>query len=138
VVGSVFVSQHYLQNVLAYFTLDAGAVVLPVIVLVTLVAPRCAKLVEPHRARFTLLTDSVLLLLAILWMLLLWKDGGSSRQVGLACAFIGIGVGFAVTPASSSIIGAVALRRVGTASGTADLRRDLDMPLHRDTRSHLV
>ena len=38
---------------------------------------------------------------------------------------IGIGVGFAGTPASHSLTGSVPVRRAGMASGTADLQRDL-------------
>ena len=39
--------------------------------------------------------------------------------------FLGIGVGFAGTPASHSLTGSVPVRRAGMASGTADLQRDL-------------
>ncbi|HEY6411797.1 MAG TPA: hypothetical protein VIY29_30430, partial [Ktedonobacteraceae bacterium] len=46
-------------------------------------------------------------------------------QVGLGYAFIGIGVGFAGTPASRSLTGSVPVKRAGMASGTADLQRDL-------------
>ena len=38
---------------------------------------------------------------------------------------VGIGVGFAGTPASHSLTGSVPVRRAGMASGTADLQRDL-------------
>jgi hypothetical protein len=38
---------------------------------------------------------------------------------------MGIGVGFAGTPASHSLTGSVPVRRAGMASGTADLQRDL-------------
>jgi MFS transporter, DHA2 family, multidrug resistance protein len=38
---------------------------------------------------------------------------------------MGIGVGLAGTPASHSLTGSVPVRRVGMASGTADLQRDL-------------
>ncbi|HKY14257.1 MAG TPA: hypothetical protein VJM33_04990, partial [Microthrixaceae bacterium] len=40
-------------------------------------------------------------------------------------AFVGIGVGFAGTPASHSLTGSVPVKRAGMASGTADLQRDL-------------
>ena len=53
--GAAFISQQFLQNVLGYSTLDAGAAFLPAIVFMILVAPRSAKLVEAHGARFTLL-----------------------------------------------------------------------------------
>jgi DHA2 family multidrug resistance protein-like MFS transporter len=58
-------------------------------------------------------------------MLLLWKEDAPYWRVGLAYVFIGIGVGFAGTPASHSLTGAVPVQRAGMASGTADLQRDL-------------
>jgi DHA2 family multidrug resistance protein-like MFS transporter len=123
--GSAFVSQQYLQNVNGYTTLEAGAAFLPAVILMILVAPRSAKLVETRGARFTLLSGYVFLFLAFVWMLLLWSEGSPYWQIGLAYAFIGIGVGFAGTPASHSLTGSVPVRRAGMASGTADLQRDL-------------
>jgi len=123
--GAAFISQQYLQNVLGYSTLEAGAAFLPTIVFMVLVAPRSAKLVESRGARFTLLCGYVSLLFAFLTMLFLWKDGSAYWEIATAYAFIGIGVGFAGTPASHSLTSAVPVRRAGMASGTADLQRDL-------------
>jgi len=123
--GSMFISQQFLQNVLGYSTLQAGAAFLPAIVFMVIVAPRSAKLVEDRGARFTLLCGYVFMLLAFTWMLLLWKEGSSYWKIGLAYALMGIGVGFAGTPASHSLTGSVPVRRAGMASGTADLQRDL-------------
>jgi DHA2 family multidrug resistance protein-like MFS transporter len=53
--AAAFVSQQYLQNVLGYSTLEAGAAFLPAVIFMILVAPRSAKLVETRGARFTLL-----------------------------------------------------------------------------------
>jgi hypothetical protein len=64
-------------------------------------------------------------MLGFLSMLLLWQEGIPYWKVGLAYALVGAGVGFAGTPASRSLTGAVPVRRVGMASGTADLQRDL-------------
>jgi hypothetical protein len=58
-------------------------------------------------------------------MLLLWRESSPYWQVALGYAFVGIGVGLAGTPASHSLTGSVPVRRVGMASGTADLQRDL-------------
>jgi MFS transporter, DHA2 family, multidrug resistance protein len=123
--GAAFVSQQFLQNVLGYSTLGAGAAFLPAIVFMVIVAPRSAKLVEARGARFTLLCGYVFLLGAFTWMLLLWDEGAPYWRVGIAYALIGIGVGFAGTPASHSLTGSVPVRRAGMASGTADLQRDL-------------
>ena len=58
-------------------------------------------------------------------MLLLWKEDISYWKVALGYALVGIGVGFAGTPASHSLTGSVPVKRAGMASGTADLQRDL-------------
>jgi MFS transporter, DHA2 family, multidrug resistance protein len=123
--GSMFISQQYLQNVLGYTTLEAGTAFLPAVVLMVLVAPRSARLVEARGARTTLLIGYVFLMAAFLWMFFVWGEGSPYWKVGIAYAFIGIGVGFAGTPASHSLTGAVPVNRAGMASGTADLQRDL-------------
>jgi DHA2 family multidrug resistance protein-like MFS transporter len=123
--AAMFVGQQFLQNVLGYDTLEAGAAILPAAVLMVIVAPRSAKLVEARGARFTLLIGYVFCLLGFVTMLALWEDGISYWKVGLGYAFIGIGVGFAGTPASRSLTSAVPVKRAGMASGTADLQRDL-------------
>ncbi len=123
--AAAFIGQQFLQNVLGYSTLQAGAAILPAVVFMVLVAPRSAKLVEARGARVTLLTGYVFVLLGFLTMLVLWDEGTPYWEVGLAYAFVGIGVGFAGTPASHSLTGSVPVKRAGMASGTADLQRDL-------------
>jgi DHA2 family multidrug resistance protein-like MFS transporter len=123
--GTMYIGQQFLQNVLGYSTVGAGAAILPAAVCMVLVAPRSAKLVEARGARVTLLIGYVFVLLGFLTMLLLWKEDISYWKVALGYAFVGIGVGFAGTPASHSLTGSVPVRKAGMASGTADLQRDL-------------
>ena len=123
--AAAFVSQQFLQNVLGYSTLEAGAAILPAVFFMVLVAPRSAKLIGAYGARFTLMCGYVALTLAFLSMLLLWDEGSPYWQVAIAYVFIGIGVGLAGTPASHSLTGSVPVQRAGMASGTADLQRDL-------------
>ena len=124
--GAAFVSQQFLQNVLGYSTLEAGAAFLPTIVFMVLVAPRSAKLVESRGARFTLLCGYASLLLGLrARCCCCGMPAAPYWKIGLAYVFIGIGVGFAGTPASHSLTGSVPVRRAGMASGTADLQRDL-------------
>ena len=123
--GAMFIGQQFLQNVLGYSTVDAGLAILPAAACMVVVAPRSAKLVEARGARFTLLCGYVFVLLGFLTMLLLWKENIDYWKVGLGYAFVGIGVGLAGTPASHSLTGSVPVTRVGMASGTADLQRDL-------------
>jgi DHA2 family multidrug resistance protein-like MFS transporter len=123
--GAMFIGQQFLQNVLGYSPLEAGAAILPAVIFMVIAAPRSAKLIETHGARFTLLLGYCFCLLGFLTMLLLWEDGSPYWQVGLGYAFVGLGVGFAGTPASHSLTGSVPVRRAGMASATADLQRDL-------------
>ena len=123
--GAMFIGQQFLQNVLDYSAVEAGAAILPAALLMVVVAPRSAKLVEAKGSRFTLLSGYVFVLLGFLTMLLLWKEDISYWKVALGYAFVGIGVGLAGTPASHSLTGSVPVKRVGMASGTADLQRDL-------------
>jgi EmrB/QacA subfamily drug resistance transporter len=122
--GAMFIGQQFLQNVLAYSTVSAGAAILPAAICMVLVAPRSAKIVEARGARFTLLLGYLFILLAFATMLLLWNEGIPYWMVGLGYVFLGIGVGFAGTPASRSLTGSVPVTRAGMASGTADLQRD--------------
>jgi MFS family permease len=123
--GAMFIGQQFLQNVLGYTTLQAGAAIIPAALAMVVAAPRSAKLVEARGARFTLLSGYVFVLLGFGTMFLLWDEGISYLPVALGYVFVGIGVGLAGTPASHSLTGSVPVSRAGMASGTADLQRDL-------------
>jgi EmrB/QacA subfamily drug resistance transporter len=123
--GAMFIGQQFLQNVLGYDTLEAGTSILPAAAFMVIIAPRSAKLVESRGARFTLLLGYVFCFLGFVWMLARWNEGIPYWEVAVAYALVGIGVGFAGTPASHSLTGSVPVARAGMASGTADLQRDL-------------
>jgi DHA2 family multidrug resistance protein-like MFS transporter len=123
--GSAFISQQFMQNVLGYDTLAAGAAILPAVVFMVLVAPRSAKLVSANGSRRTLLTGQAFLFIAFLLMLLFWNESIHYWEVAIPLCFMGAGVGLAGTPSSNSLTGSVPVKRVGMASGTADLQRDL-------------
>ena len=93
--AAMFVSQQYLQNVLGYSTLEAGTAILPAALVMVVVAPRSAKLIEARGSRFTLLCGYVFLFLAFLWMLLVWDEGAPYWHIAAAYIFIGAGVGLA-------------------------------------------
>ena len=90
-----------------------------------LIAPISARMVGQVGSRTTLLAGYFFVFLGFLTMLLLWKEGSGYWQVGLGYALVGAGVGFAQTPAAHSLTGSVPPTRVGMASATADLQRDL-------------
>jgi MFS family permease len=123
--GAMFIGQQFMQNVLGYSTLDAGAAILPGAIGMVLIAPRSATLIQARGSRFTLLTGYLFCLLGFLFMLLIWNESSPYWHIGLAYLLVGAGVGFAGTPASHSLTGSVPVSRAGMASGTGDLQRDL-------------
>jgi DHA2 family multidrug resistance protein-like MFS transporter len=123
--GIAFINQQYLQNVQDYSTLEAGAAILPAVFFMVVVAPRSAKLVQERGSRATLLLGQSILALAFIGMLVLWGEGSPYWMIAIPLCLMGIGVGLAGTPSSNSLTGSVPVRRVGMASGTADLQRDL-------------
>jgi EmrB/QacA subfamily drug resistance transporter len=123
--GVLFINQQYLQNVLDYSSLEAGAAILPAVVVMVLVAPRSAKLVHQWGSRATLLVGQSLLGLSFVAMFLLWGESTAYWIVAIPLLLMGLGIGLAQTPSSNSLTASVPIRRVGMASGTADLQRDL-------------
>ena len=123
--GAMFVGEQFLQNVLGYSTLRAGASVLPAAVAMLAAAPVSARLIGRFGSRATLLIGYAFLLGAFVVMLVTWTARSGYGVVALAFVLMGIGVGLSGTPASHSLTGSVPVRRAGMASGTADLQRDL-------------
>jgi MFS family permease len=123
--GGMFIGQQFMQDVLGFSTVQAALPALFAGAFMIVVAPRSAKIVEARGSRFTLLAGYLFVLLGFLTMLLLWNETTGFWGVALAFIFVGIGVGLAGTPASRSLTGSVPVTRVGMASGTADLQRDL-------------
>ena len=123
--GAMFIGQQYMQDVLGYSTVNAALPALFAGAFMIMAAPISAILVEKNGSRATLLRGYVFIFLGFLTMLLLWTETASFWVVALAFVFVGIGIGLSGTPASRSLTGSVPVTRVGMASGTADLQRDL-------------
>lgn len=123
--GTMYIGQQFLQNVLRYDTLAAGAAVIPASVAMVAVASLSAKLVVRSGSRITLLVGFAFIAVGFVAMLMLWGEQTKYWAVALAYILVGLGVGFAGTPASHSLTASVPVHRAGMASGTADLQRDL-------------
>ncbi len=103
--GAMFIGQQFLQNVLGYSTLAAGAAIIPAALAMVIVAPRSATMIERYGARVTLLAGYLFVVLGLFVALFLWNESTQYWQVALAYALVGIGVGLAGTPASRSLTG---------------------------------
>jgi EmrB/QacA subfamily drug resistance transporter len=123
--GAMYVGQLFLQNVLEYSALEAGASILPAAACMVVAAPVSSRLVLRYGARVVFLVGYIFCLLGFLTMYLFWDVGSSYLPVGVGYALIGLGVGLAGPPASRSLTDSVPVSRAGMASGTSDLQRDL-------------
>ena len=116
--GVAFINQQYLQNVLGYDTLQAGAAILPAVIFMVLVAPRSAKLVQEKGSRFTLLLGQ-----AILGARVRRACCSCGAKAPTTCSWPSRSCSWASasgspgTPSSNSLTGSVPVRRVGMASG---------------------
>ncbi len=81
--GAMFTGQQFLQNVLGYSPLEAGAAILPAAVLLVLTAPVSARLVGRRGARVTLLAGYVFCLLSFSPC---WVSGKRAPRIGWWCS----------------------------------------------------
>lgn len=123
--GSMFVGQQFIQDVLGYSSLSAGLAVLPAAVMMVAMSPVAARLVNSLGSRDTLLIGSALVVAGFVVMFILWTEQTPYWQVGIAYASVGAGVSIALAPASRALTSSVPVDHVGMASGTSDLQRDL-------------
>jgi MFS family permease len=123
--GAMFVGMQYLQNVLGYNTLIAGLAILPCPVFMVIVAPYSSGMITRWGSRVTLLIGFAFCLIGFAIMLAIWGLSSSYIAIGIAYAFVGVGVGIAGTPSSHALTDSVPVSKVGMASGTGDLQRDL-------------
>jgi EmrB/QacA subfamily drug resistance transporter len=122
--GAMFVGQQYLQNILGYSTLQAGLAVVPAAVGLLLFAPMSARLLTARGSRVTMLLGYGLVFAGFLTTLT-WTPASPYWLIGAGFFFIGSGSAFAMTPASRALTESTPVRRVGMASATSDLQRDL-------------
>jgi EmrB/QacA subfamily drug resistance transporter len=122
--GAMFVGQQYLQNILGYSTLQAGLAVVPAAVGLLVFAPMSARLLTRRGSRTTMLLGYALVLAGFL-LTLFWSPSTPYWLIGTAFLAIGSGSAFAMTPASRALTESTPVRRVGMASATSDLQRDL-------------
>ena len=123
--GAMYIGQLYLQNVLGYTTLQAGAAVLPMAVLVVAMAPVSARLVDGRGTRVTMVAGYLFLAGGFLAMFALWDGTTLYPVIGITFALVGTGVGLGAPPTYRALTATVPIRRAGMGSGTADLQRDL-------------
>ena len=123
--GAMYIGQQFLQNVLGYNALQAGSSIVPCAIFMVAAAPFSSRFIERFGSRITLLMGFVACTLGFMSMYFFWTTTTPAGIIILSYALIGLGVGIAGTPASHALTDSVPVTKVGMASGTGDLQRDL-------------
>ena len=122
--GMIFVLLQYLQLILGYSPLQAGAALAPVALVMVAVAPRVPKLVERIGVRPVAPTG--LVLMAVGFVLLSTMDAGSSYWHLLISGLVfGLGMALATAPATTAIVGSLPDAKQGVASAVNDAAREV-------------
>lgn len=123
-IGAMFVGEQFMQNVLQYSPLQAGAAVIPAAAGLILMAPLSARAVTGIGTRGAMLLGYALIMIAFLTMLA-WRETTAYWLIGTGFFIIGAGAAFVTTASSGSLTSSTPVRRVGMASATSDLQNDL-------------
>jgi len=122
--GAMFFLTQYLQFVLGYSTLKAGASMIPVAFAIGVSAPLSARFTERFGSKLVVTVG--LLIVAAGMGILTSISTSSGYGVIAAMLFVGgIGMGLAMTPATDSIMGAVPKEHAGVGSAVNDTTRQI-------------
>lgn len=129
--GVFFLVPIFLQTILGYSALKAGAVMTPMSVAIMVSAPAAGRLSDRVGSRWLICLGLLLLALGIGWMAGLTPlQGGvspSTAALSLMLPFVtaGLGIGFAIAPTTSAVMAAAPPDRVGNASGVLSTARQV-------------
>jgi hypothetical protein len=119
--GTIFLLTQYLQFVLGYSPLEAGARIMPIATLV-IAAPLSARLVERIGTKFTVALGLTTVGVA-LGVLSTVSDTSGYGLVATTLVLLGLGMGTTMAPATDSIMGSLPLAKAGVGSAVNDTTR---------------
>jgi EmrB/QacA subfamily drug resistance transporter len=122
--GSMYFMTQYLQFVLGYSTMQAGAALIPMAAGLMIAAPNTARLTRRFGTKAVVATGFALVAVAALMLSRLTVSSGYP-VLGFAIAILGIGMGTAMAPATDSIMGAVPRDKAGIGSAMNDTTRQI-------------
>jgi EmrB/QacA subfamily drug resistance transporter len=122
--GLIFVLLQFLQLVLGYSPLEAGAALAPIAIVMIAVAPRVPRLVE--RVGVRPVGPTGLALMAIGLFVMSTMDAGSSYWHLLAGGLVlGLGMALSAPPATTAIVESLPDEKQGVASAVNDAAREV-------------
>ena len=120
--GMIFLLTQYLQSVLGYSTIKAGAVLLPQAAVIMVAAPMSSRWVERFGNKRVVAVGMLIVSLSMAAFTLLDEHSG----IGLVILFtvtLGLGMGNIMAPATDSIMGSLPRAKAGVGSAVNDTTR---------------
>jgi AcrR family transcriptional regulator len=122
--GVLFFLSQYLQFVLGYSALRAGAALIPVAVVLMIAAPTSAKLVAWVGTKAIVTLGLALVGVGMLIFATVSVDSGYPLVLAVLVV-VGAGMGLAMAPATDSIMGSLPPERAGVGSAVNDTTREI-------------
>jgi EmrB/QacA subfamily drug resistance transporter len=122
--GTFFYVSLYLQNVLGYSPVEAGASFLPMTILIILIAPRAGALTDKVGSRW-LVGGGMTLLAGMLFYYTLLGAHESFWNLVPGLLLGGVGMGLTMTPTTAAAMSAVAVDKAGVGSAVLNSARQV-------------
>ncbi len=122
--GSMYFLTQYLQFVLGYTPMVAGAALIPLAGVMMIMSPNTAKITQRVGTKIPVAAGMVIVAAAMALMSRL-SVGDSYWFVGIVLALLGLGISTAMAPATESIMGSLPLGKAGVGSAMNDTTRQV-------------
>jgi EmrB/QacA subfamily drug resistance transporter len=122
--GVFFFVSLYVQGILGYSAVQAGAIFLPMTVLIMFVAPVAGKLSDRLGSRWLIVAGMLFLVMHLLLLSNLEVDS-TFWNILPALILGGFGMGLTMTPATAAAIGSVPIAKAGIGSGVLNTFRQV-------------
>ncbi len=122
--GTLFLLTQYLQSVLGYSTVEAGAVLLPQAVTLMIFAPLSSVWVQ-RLGNKIVVTAGLLLVTASLLLFNAYQADSSVAVVILVTVLMGLGMANVMAPCTDSIMGSLPRNKAGVGSAMNDTTRQM-------------
>jgi EmrB/QacA subfamily drug resistance transporter len=120
--GTLFLLTQYLQSVLGYSALKAGALLLPQAFVMLVVAPSSSGFVRRFGNKVVVTFGLTVVALTLLLFSRLGVDAPAWQIIAVTC-LLGTGMGNVMAPATDSIMGSLPRERAGVGSAVNDTTR---------------
>jgi EmrB/QacA subfamily drug resistance transporter len=122
--GMVFLLTQYLQSVLGYSTVEAGAVLLPMSALMVVLAPRSPRLVARIGSKLVVAGGMFVAAVSMVLMTTFDIDSSVLHVIGVTL-LLGVGMAYVMAPATESIMGSLPREKAGVGSAMNDTTRQV-------------